>query len=364
MGRNTSLVLAAKRAPHYASTEARGLDLIAAMKRFEVIQGTGGKDKSSNLTNSTGSNTKSTGSMPSREFADFPPITVRYAVFRRTVPVLIAGLTLAGAIYWGFSVLPNANVQPIIGYAGLGLLAILFIVSVFSAINRAGTYLVMGEKNITGQILGVFGNRKFEIPYSEISTVGFVGQGEAPTVLITEDDKTKTRLPGLLFWDHRGSLEILNERVSQSRRAVAENVDFPRKFRSLLSGWMVVLAALIVAIPLAGFTLATQKGNWVDLVVAGVILLLLPYLAFKGAAPFVTYTTEERVITRSPWFRPDLKKAVHLNSVKAYYISHGPRRKLHLLDHAGFPLMVLEISNYDFSSVVFWAERALENNEP
>jgi hypothetical protein len=300
------------------------------MKRFEVIHG---------------------GSQPS--------LTLRYSIARRLAPLIVCILALAGAVYWGLVVLPNENVQPFIGYSGLAVLVVLFIVSLFSAINRSGTYLVLGPETLTGQVFGIFGAKAIEVSYSDISSVGLAGQGDAPAVLVTCDDKSKLRLPGVLFHDRPEILEILQERVTRMRTAVADNVELPKKFRPLFFGWAVVLSSLIVTIPLVLLSIADKSAHVLDLIVAGIVFLILPYLAFSGSAPFVTYSTEGKLLTRKPWFRPDQKRTTDLRAARGYLVTRGPRRKLQLFDEKGETLMALEISHYDFSSALFWAERAL-----
>lgn len=312
------------------------------MKRFEVIQG--GKDGST------------------KERLPLPEIMIQYSAGRRAAAVLMMLITLAALIYWSIYVFPNANVKKEIGLFGLVVLIGSLAVSLVSTLSRLGTGVVLTAETVKAQIVGVFGAKKFEIPYSSIASVGYAGQGVAPDILITDDTKKKSRLPGLLFKDRPALVEVLQDRVVSFRKAIAEQIEFPRRFSYLWQAWISAGSMLIAGSGILAFNLLTNRQNFVELGLAGALLSMTAALAVLGVAPFATYSCEGRVIRRRAWLRPDLSRSIDLRDVKRFSMTPGPQRRLQLFDDRGHLLMAFEISAYDFSSLVFWAERALERN--
>ncbi len=279
-----------------------------------------------------------------------------FPIIRRLYALLALGV--GGVLWWmGWNVRLEGSLVV------LGPLSVLVAALALAAARRFYARYRLSETALTGRDLGWTGPRSIDLAYSRIRGVGFARFEVLPDLIVWRHEGPALRLPGLMFSGSRDFADRLRERVARANGAARDALMLPAHFRRKPLGFLLPVVSVLGGGMWAFQVL--QSGVWPESWKGlGLVLLLAyaPLCALLGAAPFVSYRGEGRRIHRRVWLRPSLSRTIDLERASSYWISPGRMPRLQLLARDGSALASLELDDFDFDDVVFWAEKNLRKS--
>ncbi|HYO71116.1 MAG TPA: hypothetical protein VEU33_34050 [Archangium sp.] len=280
---------------------------------------------------------------------------VVFPIIRRLYALLALGV---GGLWW-----LGANLQLQESLMLLAPLSLLVAALALGTVRRVDARYRLSETALTGRDFGWTGPRSIDLAYSQIRGIGFSRLEVLPDLIVWRQEGPALRLPGLMFSGSRDFADRLRERVAKSNGTARDALMLPANFRRKALGFL--LPVLSVLGGGMGAFQVLQSGVWPEPWKGlGLVLLLAyaPLCALLGAAPFVSYRGEGRRIHRRVWLRPSLSRTIDLDRASSYWISPGRMPRLRLFTRNGSELASLELDDFDFDDVVFWAEKKLRKS--